>query len=92
MSRSVATVTPISNTTSSGTIVPLNNSRRGLQIFNDSTARLYLKYGSSASLSDYSLYLNAGEFWEMAEPIYSGIITGLWNAADASGKARVTEM
>jgi hypothetical protein len=85
-----ATVTAVASTTSSVTLIAENTNRRGLSIFNDSTAVLYVKHGSSAATaSDYTVKLVAGAFYELPHPIYTGALTGRWAAAN--GYAMVTE-
>lgn len=82
----------VSRVASSATVVTLaarNGGRRTLSIFNESTAILYLKYGSAASLTDYTVQVSAGAFYETPQPGYRGIVTGIW--ASANGFAQVTE-
>jgi hypothetical protein len=89
--------TPLtSNTTarvaSSATVVTLqaaNAARRALKIFNESTSVLYVKDGSVASITDYSVQVQPGQGYEWPLPIYTGIVTGLW--VSANGAAQLTE-
>jgi hypothetical protein len=71
------------------TLQASNANRRQLVVVNDSTAVLYLKYGSGASATSYTVKLAAGDYWEMPLPAYTGIVTGIW--ASANGFAYVTE-
>lgn len=83
----------LSNVASSDSNVTLkaaNASRRGLIIFNDSSAVLYIKFGATASSSSFTVKVAAGGYWEMPLPIYQGIVDGIW--ASANGNARVTEL
>ena len=59
-------------------------------VVNDSTATLYLKYGPSASSTDYTAPIQAGAYWEAPAPVYDGLITGIWSAAN--GSARCTQV
>jgi hypothetical protein len=85
----------VANVNQSATVVTLLNSnddRAGFVIENDAeglTAALYVKFGSAASLTDYTRKILPGQAWERLGG-YSGIITGIWDAA-GTGKARVTE-
>jgi hypothetical protein len=66
--------------------------RRGLIVFNDSTSRLYLKYGAGASPTSFTVRIEPEGYWELpynAEP-YTGLVEGIWEAAN--GFARVTEV
>jgi len=88
----VATAT-LANVASSATNVTLqgaNTSRMGFILFNDSTAFLYVKYGATASATSFTYKIDPGGTLEMAEPVYTGIIDGIW--VSANGSARLTEM
>jgi hypothetical protein len=85
-----ATLTNVTSSASSVTIDAANSARRGMIIHNDSTAILFLKYGATASATSYTVEMGPGAYWEMPKPIYTGIIDGIWSAAD--GFARVTEL
>lgn len=83
--------TPV-NVASSATVVTLqaaNTARRAWSVFNDSTATLYLKEGAAASTTDHKVQVPPGGYYESPMPIYTGIITGIWSAAN--GFARVVE-
>lgn len=77
---------------SSATVVTLraaNTARKGLTIFNDSSAALTIKLGAAASQSDFTTKIAAGGYYEVPFR-YTGIVTGLW--ASANGNALVTEL
>lgn len=83
----------LANVASSATSVTLqasNAARRGFMVHNDSTAILYVKYGTTASATSYTVKLQPDAYYEMAMPIYTGRIDGIWAAAN--GNARVTEL
>jgi hypothetical protein len=61
---------------------------RGRTVFNDSTATLYLKYGVTASTTDYTVQIAPGGFFEFPLPVYPGEVDGIWSAAN--GNARTT--
>lgn len=72
-------------------LVAANALRRGLLIHNDSaSATLYIKFGATPTTSSYSVKLGPDQQWEMGQPIYTGLITGIWSAA--VGNARITEL
>ncbi len=63
--------------------------RVGASVFNNSvSANLYLLMGAGAALNKFSVKLVPGAYWE-APFGYSGLITGIWDAA--VGDAQVTE-
>lgn len=70
------------------TLLAANPTRRGMTLYNDSTAKLFLKAGSAASLSDFTIEIVAGGYYELPFG-YTGIVTGLWDAVN--GAARITE-
>ena len=83
----------VSNVTSSASAVTINGSnslRKGWACFNDSTSVLYLKFGSGALSTSFTVKIPADTYYEMPTPIYTGIIEGIW--ASANGAARVTEL
>lgn len=90
--------TPTSNTAvptnvtaaaTSNTIMAANSNRKGGTIWNNSTARLYLELGASASLTVFTAILEAGGYYEVPFN-YTGTISGIWTAAN--GNALVREL
>lgn len=84
-----ATLANVAGSASSVTLIASNANRRGATIQNDSTAILYVKFGSSASSTSYTVKMTADSYYEVPFG-YTGIITGIW--VSATGSARVTEM
>ena len=83
----------LANVAASATNVTLrasNTGRMGLTIFNDSTASLYIKFGATASATSFTVFVGPGAYYELPNPVYTGIVDGIWTAA--AGNARVTEM
>jgi hypothetical protein len=87
---STATLTSVADAATSATILAANTSRMGAIIHNNSTAILYIKFGATASATSYTYRLEPNATWEMAAPVYTGIIDGIWSA-NASGSAYITE-
>lgn len=73
------------------TIRAASATRVGLLVFNNDANPLFLKYGSGASTSDFSVKIAAGGYWEMPQPIYTGIVTGIWSGT-VTDAAKVTEL
>lgn len=76
------------------TLIASNANRLGATIYNDSASILYLKLGATASLTDFTVVLQAltssvGGYYEVPFG-FTGIITGIWSSA--SGNARVGEL
>lgn len=73
------------------TLLAADSARAGATIFNDATAYLYVKHGSGASSTDYTMRVAPGAAYTLPEPAYIGLITGIWAAALAGEGAQVTE-
>ena len=84
-----STITSVMAAPASTLILAANANRKDAKIHNNSTARLYLAFGSTASTSSFSVLLEAGGFYEMAIA-YTGAMSGIWTAAN--GNALVTEL
>lgn len=67
-----------------------NTSRVGATIVNDANATLYVKEGTGASPTSYTVALGRGDTYELPVPVYAGQINGYWTTG-GSGAARVTE-
>jgi len=89
---SAATLANVSSSASSVTLFAAAD-RVDVQnriLHNDSSAILYLKYGTTASDTSYTYEVAAGAHWEAPYPVYTGRIDGIW--ASANGAARTTEV
>lgn len=88
------TVTTVDDTGSTTTLLAANTSREGVQVHNNSTSVLYVKYGGAASIAGggYTVKIPADGHWEMPGPsIYTGVLHAIWSA-NASGYANITEL
>lgn len=85
-----AAVTSVAASASNVTLKASNAARRGLSVYNDSSAILYVKFGATASSSSYTIQMAANSYYELPQPCYTGIIDGIW--ASATGNARITEV
>lgn len=83
------TTTSVNDTGSSTTLLSASGTRKSFTILNDSTARLYIKYGATASLSDFGYYIEPGDV--ASEDGYGGRVDGIW-ASNESGAARITSI
>lgn len=80
---------PVASILTTATLLASNTSRLGATIFNDSTANLYVKFGTAASTSDFTVKLPPGAYYEVPF-LYTGVLTGTWDAIN--GNARMTEL
>lgn len=86
-----ATLTNVNDSAASVTLIASNAARVGAIVFNDSDQALFLKYGATASTTSFTYKILAGGTWEMPQPVFTGVVDGIW-AADSTGAARVTEL
>lgn len=70
-------------------LVPANTERLMILIFNDSTAHLNVKFGMSATASNFNIQIPPHGYFEFPLPIYLDNIYGMWTVAN--GFAKVTE-
>lgn len=81
--------TSVASSASSVQLLAANSARRGYTLYNESTAILYLlNANANASISNYTLQIVAGGYYEMPFA-YSGTVNGIW--ASANGFARIVE-
>lgn len=96
MAMRTATLSNVASATSSTLLLAATNPGEADQriIVNDSTAVLYVKFGTAASATSYTKQLIAGETWVLpvgkGGSIYSGVIHGIW--ASVNGNARLTQV
>lgn len=81
-------VTSVNDTATSTTLIAANTSARERIIQNDSTSTLYVKFGTTASATDYTTKLAQDD---VLTTEYTGRIDGIWSS-DASGAAKITEL
>jgi hypothetical protein len=63
-------------------------SRRGFIIYNDSTCAFLIKYGNSPTTSSYTERIEPGTRWVMPFPIYTGMLSGIFDTNGISQTAR----
>lgn len=86
------TVTNVNDTAASTTILASNSSRKGAMLTNDSSAALYLLFGSgTASATNYTVKVSSNGYYEVPFG-YTGQLNGVWATDPNDGAARVTEL
>ena len=78
----------VASANSSTTLFSVTGRALGRTIYNDSTQVLYVKFGTTATNSSYTVQMAAGAYYEFPQPVYAGRVDGIW--ASANGNARVT--
>lgn len=79
----------VAGSASSVSLLASNANRLGATIYNDSTVNLYVRLGSTASTSNFTVKLAPGDYYEVPFN-YTGAIDGIWDSA--TGNARITEL
>lgn len=91
VTSSTATNSSVADAATAQTILASNASRKGFSVFNDSDQVAYLKFGSAATTTDFTIKLAAYGFYEMfGDCLYTGVLTAIW-ANNSTGSARVAE-
>jgi hypothetical protein len=80
----------VSQNASNVTLLAANRARLGATIWNDSPNFLYLKLGTTASTTSFTVKMNNGSYYEVPYG-YTGNIDGIWATA-GSGSARIVEL
>lgn len=86
---SSATLSNVAGSASSVTLLAANTARLGATVHNDSVSTLFVKFGSVASATSFTVRMVSQAYYEVPFG-YTGIITGIWSVA--TGSARVTEL
>ena len=84
-----ATVSSVEAAVADTALLAANPLRGGATVFNDSTSVLYLKLGTGASNTDFTVRMGARAYYEIPYG-YTGAVHGYW--ASAAGDARITEV
>ena len=77
----------VSGSASSVSLLASNTARKKAKFYNDSSAILYLKEGTTASTTSFTTKLFPEGYYETT---YSGAIDGIWSSA--TGAVRITEL
>lgn len=91
---STATRSAVADSATAVSLIAANGGRKGLVITNDSSARLFVGYGTvDPTTTDYTFVLLSGQTWEMAPgTIFTGQLKGIWETDPNDGSARITEL
>ena len=89
-SYATSNVTSVANAVTSTQILASNTSRKGAYFYNDSTTTVYLKLGTTASTTSFTILMAANSYYELPQPCYNGRIDAI--ATAATGNLRVTEI
>ena len=88
--RTLVDTASIASSTSSVTLVAANTARKGISIYNASTAALFLSYATPATSANAFMQMQPGTLLMLDQQLMvSNAIYGIWTAAN--GTAQVTE-
>ena len=85
-----ATLTNVVTSTTSAILLAANVARRQVFIYNDSNSTLYVKFGTTASVTSFTVLIPKNGAWESVLNSYTGTIDGVLSSG--AGTARVTEV
>ena len=86
----ISVVTRVPSSISNQILIVANPLRKGLAFYNDGTAIQYIKFGATATTTDFTVKLTRNMFYEVANPIYLGQIDVI--SSSTSGAIQVTEL
>jgi hypothetical protein len=91
MVSTTAVVTSVTSSATNTTLLASNPNRKGAVFYNDSTQTCYLKLGTSASNTSFTILMQTGSTFIIdTPPLYTGGVDGIWSSAN--GFMRVTEL
>jgi hypothetical protein len=83
-------VTSVAGATSNTVVLASNANRIAATVYNNTSKNMYLKMGTTASTSSFSILLMKGAYWEVIND-YTGEIDAVWDSG-VSGNVLVTEL
>lgn len=89
-----ATRSTVADSAVAVSLIASNSGRKGLVITNDSSARLFVGYGTvNPTTTDYTFVIGSGQTWVMQDAaIFTGQLKGIWETDPNDGAARITEL
>lgn len=89
-----ATRSQVADSATAVSLIASNVNRKGLVITNDSSARLFVGYGTvDPTTTNYTFIVYAGQTWEMTPSnVFTGQLKGIWETDPNDGAARITEL
>lgn len=84
-----SSTTSVAASAASTTLLASNTARLGATIVNDGNRNLFVKFGTTASATSFTVKIPANGYYEVPFN-YTGRIDGIWDVAN--GSARMTEL
>jgi len=79
--QAIASGTVVTGSTSSQLLLGRDDNRLGLMIYNHANGALFLKLGNGATVTNFTVKLSSGSYYELPRPIHTGSITMIGDAA-----------
>lgn len=87
-----ATLSNVNDAAADTTLLASNANRIKATFYNDSTSTLYLKFGTGATTTSFTVKLGPEGYFELpTDVVYTGQINGIWSS-DSTGAVRITEL
>lgn len=80
--------TAATNQTSTS-VLSANTAARSRILYNDGTLAAYIKFGSAATTTSFTLILQPGATYFFDAPMYNGVVHAYWNSASAVGTGSI---
>lgn len=89
-----ATRTQVNDSATAVALIAANTGRKGMVITNDSSARVFVGYGTvDPTTTNYTFVILSGQTWEMTPSnVFTGQLKGIWETDPNDGAARITEL
>lgn len=89
---STGVITSVAQNPAQVTLLAANANRKGLYLYNDAGAKVFVSFAPTASATVFSFQLNSQTGYESPQAnCYKGIITAIWNSG-TTGFMRITEL
>ena len=89
---SISSLSRVPGDTSSAQLLPSSPGRKGAYFFNDSTASLYIRFGTTAATTTFTVRLFPLDYYELPQPIFTGKIDGIWDGTNVGDSVKITEL
>lgn len=86
--QALASGSAVTGSTGSTVLMYSNPGGRRVLFFNHHPGALFLKFGNGATVTDFTVKLSSGSYYETPLPVHTGAFTGIWDAA--GGRVLIT--
>lgn len=87
---SSAAVSRLASSNATQQLVAANTNRKGLLFYNDSTGQQFIKFGTTASQTDFTVRLTTQSYYEVPFPVYTGRMDII--CTNNNGGIQITEL